>query len=122
MPSAGFGPSHWATANGSESRRRCSTIPRRSCSTSRRTPSIPPASSGCARACYGERGEAPVTWASSPPLDEVARIADRIVVMNAGRLIGELAPDTPEIEHAFFEAVRADDQERDEKRDEKAAS
>lgn len=47
---------------------------------------------------------------SSHHLDEVARIADRIVVMNAGRLIGGLAPDTPEIEHAFFEAVRADDE------------
>lgn len=47
---------------------------------------------------------------SSHHLDEVARIADRIVVMNAGRLIGELAPDTPEIERAFFEAVRADDE------------
>jgi len=47
---------------------------------------------------------------SSHHLDEVARIADRIVVMNAGRLIGDLAPDTPEIEHAFFEAVRADDE------------
>ena len=48
---------------------------------------------------------------SSHHLDEVARIADRIVVMNAGRLIGDLAPDTPEIERAFFEAVRADDEE-----------
>ena len=47
---------------------------------------------------------------SSRHLDEVARIADRIVVMNAGRLIGDLAPDTPEIERAFFEAVRADDE------------
>jgi len=47
---------------------------------------------------------------SSHHLDEVARIADRIVVMNAGRLIGDLAPDTPEIERAFFEAVRADDE------------
>jgi ABC-2 type transport system ATP-binding protein len=50
---------------------------------------------------------------SSHHLDEVARIADRIVVMNAGRLIGDLAPDTPEIEHAFFEAVRIDDEEAD---------
>ena len=48
---------------------------------------------------------------SSHHLDEVARIADRIVVMNAGRLIGDLGPDTPEIEHAFFEAVRADDEQ-----------
>ena len=47
---------------------------------------------------------------SSHHLDEVARIADRIVVMNAGRLIGGLDPATPEIEHAFFDAVRIDDE------------
>jgi ABC-2 type transport system ATP-binding protein len=47
---------------------------------------------------------------SSHHLDEVARIADRIVVMNAGRLIGDLDAATPEIEHAFFEAVRIDDE------------
>jgi ABC-2 type transport system ATP-binding protein len=47
---------------------------------------------------------------SSHHLDEVARIADRIAVMNAGRLIGDLDPTTPEIEHAFFEAVRIDDE------------
>ena len=47
---------------------------------------------------------------SSHHLDEVARIADRIVVMNAGRLIGDLDPATPEIERAFFEAVRTDDE------------
>ena len=52
-------------------------------------------------------GEGAAILVSSHHLDEVARIADRIVVMNAGRLIGDLAPDTPEIEHAFFEAVRA---------------
>ncbi len=47
---------------------------------------------------------------SSHHLDEVARIADRIVMMNRGRLIGELAPGTPELEHAFFERIHADDQ------------
>jgi ABC-2 type transport system ATP-binding protein len=47
---------------------------------------------------------------SSHHLDEVARIADRIVVMNSGRLIGTLDPTTPDIEHAFFEAVRLDDE------------
>lgn len=30
--------------------------------------------------------------------------------MNAGRLIGELESDTPDIEHAFFDAVRVDDE------------
>jgi ABC-2 type transport system ATP-binding protein len=47
---------------------------------------------------------------SSHHLDEVARIADRVVVMNAGRLIGDLDPTTPEIERAFFEVVRVDDE------------
>ena len=46
---------------------------------------------------------------SSHHLDEVARIADRIVVMNRGRLIGELSPSTPDLERALFERVRADD-------------
>jgi len=55
-------------------------------------------------------GDGAAILVSSHHLDEVARIADRIVVMNAGRLIGDLAPDTPEIERAFFEAVRADDE------------
>lgn len=47
---------------------------------------------------------------SSHHLDEVARIADRIVVMNRGRLIDDLDPTTPEIERAFFEVVRRDDE------------
>jgi ABC-2 type transport system ATP-binding protein len=55
-------------------------------------------------------GESAAILVSSHHLDEVARIADRIVVMNAGRLIGDLDPGTPEIEHAFFEAVRLDDE------------
>jgi len=46
---------------------------------------------------------------SSHHLDEVARIADRILVINAGRLIGTLDPSTSEIERAFFETVRVDD-------------
>lgn len=46
---------------------------------------------------------------SSHHLDEVARIADRIVVMNRGRVIGELASDGDDLERAFFDAVRADD-------------
>ncbi len=49
---------------------------------------------------------------SSHHLDEVSRIAHRIVVMNGGRLIGELAPGEPELERVFFERVRADDERR----------
>jgi ABC-2 type transport system ATP-binding protein len=55
-------------------------------------------------------GEGAALLVSSHHLDEVARIATRIVIMNAGRLIGDLDPATPEIEHAFFEAVRLDDE------------
>ena len=50
---------------------------------------------------------------SSHHLDEVARIADRITVINAGRLIGELDPATPDLERAFFACVLADDQRRE---------
>lgn len=55
-------------------------------------------------------GDGAAILVSSHHLDEVARIADRIVVMNAGRLIGDLDPSVPEIERAFFEAVRLDDE------------
>jgi ABC-2 type transport system ATP-binding protein len=55
-------------------------------------------------------GDGAAILVSSHHLDEVARIADRIVIMNAGRLIGDLDPSTPDIERAFFEAVRVDDE------------
>lgn len=50
---------------------------------------------------------------SSHHLDEVARIADRIVLMNRGRLIGELDPAEPDIERAFFHRIRLDDLTRE---------
>ena len=40
-------------------------------------------------------GDGAAILVSSHHLDEVARIADRIVVMNAGRLIGDLDPARP---------------------------
>ncbi|QIK71649.1 ABC transporter ATP-binding protein [Propioniciclava coleopterorum] len=49
---------------------------------------------------------------SSHHLDEVARVADRVLVMNAGRLVGALDPHGAELERAFFAMVRADDEER----------
>lgn len=49
---------------------------------------------------------------SSHHLDEVARIADRISLLNAGRLIGTLAPGQADLERAFFDAVYADDERR----------
>lgn len=45
---------------------------------------------------------------SSHHLDEVARIADRISVINGGRIIGALAPDGADIERSFFQLVYAD--------------
>lgn len=48
---------------------------------------------------------------SSHHLDEVARIADRIVVMNRGRVVGELDPGGTELERALFETVRRHDEE-----------
>lgn len=49
---------------------------------------------------------------SSHHLDEVARIADRVVLMNRGRLIGELDPRGLDLERVFFERIRADDAHR----------
>ncbi len=49
---------------------------------------------------------------SSHHLDEVARIANRIVIMNAGRLIGDLDPAGHDLERTFFERIHADDQDR----------
>ena len=47
---------------------------------------------------------------SSHHLDEVARIADRVLLMNAGRLIGELDTTGNDLERAFFERIREDDE------------
>jgi ABC-2 type transport system ATP-binding protein len=58
------------------------------------------------------RDDGAATLVSSHHLDEVARIADRIVVMNAGRLIGELAERTAAIERVFFDMVLHDDEAR----------
>ncbi|WP_243648524.1 ABC transporter ATP-binding protein [Agromyces fucosus] len=49
---------------------------------------------------------------SSHHLDEVARIADRITVINAGRAIGALDPAGIDLERAFFAMLHADDLER----------
>lgn len=50
---------------------------------------------------------------SSHHLDEVARIADRVLLMNAGRLIGELDTAGSDLERAFFERIRQDDEHRE---------
>ncbi|MDI1463485.1 ABC transporter ATP-binding protein [Catellatospora sp. KI3] len=46
---------------------------------------------------------------SSHHLDEVARVAHRITVINAGRVIGTLDPRGVDIERSFFALVHADD-------------
>ncbi|MDT0158335.1 ABC transporter ATP-binding protein [Microbacterium sp. ARD32] len=53
---------------------------------------------------------------SSHHLDEMARIADRIVLMNAGRLIGELDTSGADLERVFFESIRQDDERREPER------
>lgn len=47
---------------------------------------------------------------SSHHLDEVARTADRVLLMNAGRLIGELDTTGNDLERAFFARIREDDE------------
>jgi ABC-2 type transport system ATP-binding protein len=50
---------------------------------------------------------------SSHHLDEVARVAHRITVINAGRVIGTLDPHGVDIERSFFALVHADDTHHD---------
>ncbi|UFU04876.1 ABC transporter ATP-binding protein [Ruania halotolerans] len=57
-------------------------------------------------------GEGAGILVSSHHLDEVARIADRITVLNAGRVIGSLDPGGVDLERAFFSLVHAADERR----------
>ncbi len=50
---------------------------------------------------------------SSHHLDEVARVAHLITVINAGRVIGALDPHGTDIERSFFALVHADDTEHE---------
>lgn len=47
---------------------------------------------------------------SSHHLDEVSAIADRIVVLHAGRIIAELPAHTPNLEQQFFQLILTEDQ------------
>jgi ABC-2 type transport system ATP-binding protein len=49
---------------------------------------------------------------SSHHLDEVARVAHRITVINDGRIIGALDPHGVDIERSFFALVHGDDERR----------
>jgi len=49
---------------------------------------------------------------SSHHLDEVARFAHRISVLNRGQIVGGLSPGTPDLERKFFDLVYADDEQR----------
>jgi ABC-2 type transport system ATP-binding protein len=49
---------------------------------------------------------------SSHHLDEVARIADVITVVNDGEVVGNLDPSSPDLERAFFAQVLAHDESR----------
>lgn len=55
-------------------------------------------------------GEGAGILVSSHHLDEVARVADRITVVNQGKIIGSLDPHGVDIERAFFALVHADDE------------
>jgi len=46
---------------------------------------------------------------ASHHLDEVARVADRITVMNRGRVVGTLDPDGADLERGLFAIAHADD-------------
>ncbi len=58
-------------------------------------------------------GEGAAIVVSSHHLDEVSRIADRVLLMNAGRLIGQLDTTGADLERAFFERIRLDDTHRE---------
>jgi ABC-2 type transport system ATP-binding protein len=49
---------------------------------------------------------------SSHHLDEVARIADRMVVLHRGRVLGELEAAAGNVEHTFFQRVLEADREQ----------
>jgi ABC-2 type transport system ATP-binding protein len=57
-----------------------------------------------------ERGAA--VMVSSHHLDEVARVADRITVVGAGRIVGFLDPDGIDLERQFFDLVYRDSEAR----------
>lgn len=77
------------------------------------TNSLDPAGTIVLRDVLRERAEhGAAVLISSHHLDEVARVADRITVMNAGRLIGRLDPGAAELEKAFFALVLHDDETR----------
>jgi ABC-2 type transport system ATP-binding protein len=59
------------------------------------------------REAAGERGAAVLV--SSHHLDEVARTADRVVVLHRGRTLGELDRGGQDVEQAFFSRVLAAD-------------
>ena len=59
-------------------------------------------------ALLSRAGNGAAVLVSSHHLDEVARIADRVTVINSGRVIGALDPDGVDLERAFFDLVYAD--------------
>ncbi len=57
-------------------------------------------------------GDGCAVLVSSHHLDEVSRVADRILVAHRGRLIGSLQAGQADLERRFFDMVLADDQRR----------
>lgn len=64
-------------------------------------------------ALHARVAEGAAILVSSHHLDEVARIADRITLLNAGRVIGSLDPSAGDLERTFFDRILTDDQQRD---------
>ena len=58
----------------------------------------------------GAASEGAAVLVSSHHLDEVARIADRVSVIHAGAIVGELDPRGTDLERDFFAMVHAADQ------------
>lgn len=58
------------------------------------------------------REEGMAVFVSSHHLDEAARVADQITVINGGRLVGSLDPAEMDLERQFFNIVYDDDEVR----------
>lgn len=50
---------------------------------------------------------------SSHHLDEVARVADRLLVVHAGQVVGSLSPTEHDLERRFFAMVLAADRQQE---------
>ena len=73
------------------------------------TPSTQPGCCSCTSSCW-RAATGVAALVSSHHLDEVARIADRVSVIHAGTIVGELDPHGVDLERVFFAMVHAADE------------